>query len=640
MGDAQKEIGMKNLITCLTVSLLSGAAFATTWTVDDDGPADFNDIQSAIDAASDGDVVIVSPGIYTSTSLQVVDMSGKLITLKSTDGPSVTIIDAQGQRRGLVCSSGENRDTIIDGFTIRNGFASPTGAQAGGNIFCEASSPTILNCNMESGEALFGGGIYCIAGGPSVQNCTIANNIASGSGGGGNFFNSTLPIEITGCTFFENECAPSYSGGGMYLHGCTSATVTNCTFESNSAGDGSGSEGGGGMYIHAGSSPNAELYIADSIFTTNHAGSGGAISILTYNEASSTVLVNGCTILNNTAEYSGGGGYANSLVDLTPSNVSFVNCEFESNFSNGVGGGLWVRGAINIDDCEIHGNWVPANSGLGGGLYSYVYNSNSPPPIMSNTYICGNMPDQISGPLDDIAGNYVSQDCPTGACCYGGDMCQQLNETDCYDVYPGGTWLGWGSNCEDCLVIDQGACCLVDELRMGCVITDPSACFGLGGKWMGSGSDCKACIPEPQPGACCTPTGCTILREDLCANIGGQWLGDDTDCGQCPEISACCLCNGCIPMWEQDCLTAGGDWLAGSGCDECHPSSPTGVCCLASGCIMNASEEDCVTNLGEWLGPNGSCSDCPQACFGDLNGDWVVDIQDLLILISHYGICP
>jgi hypothetical protein len=41
---------MKKLITCLTVSLLSGAAFATTWTVDDDGAADFDNIQDAIDA--------------------------------------------------------------------------------------------------------------------------------------------------------------------------------------------------------------------------------------------------------------------------------------------------------------------------------------------------------------------------------------------------------------------------------------------------------------------------------------------------------------------------------------------------------------------------------------------------------------
>ncbi len=50
---------MKNLITCLVVCVLSGAAFADTWTVDDDGKADFDNIQAAVDAASDGDEIVV-----------------------------------------------------------------------------------------------------------------------------------------------------------------------------------------------------------------------------------------------------------------------------------------------------------------------------------------------------------------------------------------------------------------------------------------------------------------------------------------------------------------------------------------------------------------------------------------------------
>ena len=131
-----------------------------------------------------------------------------------------------------------------------------------------------------------------------------------------------------------------------------------------------------------------------------------------------------------------------------------------------------------------------------------------------------------------------------------------------------------------------------------------------------------------------------MLWQDECLSIGGQWLGDGVDCGQCPETGACCLCDGCLVTWEQDCLAAGGEWLANSGCDECPPTAEVGPCCLASGCIMNATEADCSDNLGEWLGPNGYCADCPQPCPGDLNGDWVVNIDDLLILLGHYGSCP
>ena len=83
---------MKNLITCLTVTLVSGAVSATTWTVDDDGKADFDNIQAAVDAASDGDEIIVMPGTYTSTQDgHVVNMLGKAVWLHSSDGTEVTI---------------------------------------------------------------------------------------------------------------------------------------------------------------------------------------------------------------------------------------------------------------------------------------------------------------------------------------------------------------------------------------------------------------------------------------------------------------------------------------------------------------------------------------------------------------------
>ena len=85
MGVAQKEVGMKNLITCLVVCVLSCTALADTWTVDDDGAADFNNIQAAVDAASNGDEIIVAPGTYTSTVAEVVNMRGKEIWLHSSE---------------------------------------------------------------------------------------------------------------------------------------------------------------------------------------------------------------------------------------------------------------------------------------------------------------------------------------------------------------------------------------------------------------------------------------------------------------------------------------------------------------------------------------------------------------------------
>ena len=69
--------------------------------VDDDncpgpGPGSLGDpfcrIQDAIGAAVDGDTVLVSPGTYTET----INLIGKAMTLRSSDGPAVTILEATG----------------------------------------------------------------------------------------------------------------------------------------------------------------------------------------------------------------------------------------------------------------------------------------------------------------------------------------------------------------------------------------------------------------------------------------------------------------------------------------------------------------------------------------------------------------
>ena len=63
--------------TAFISMFLSSTALATTWTVDDNGKADFDNIQAAVDAASDGDEIIVMPGTYTGSGDEVVDMLNK-----------------------------------------------------------------------------------------------------------------------------------------------------------------------------------------------------------------------------------------------------------------------------------------------------------------------------------------------------------------------------------------------------------------------------------------------------------------------------------------------------------------------------------------------------------------------------------
>ena len=60
-----------------------------------------------------------------------------------------------------------------------------------------------------------------------------------------------------------------------------------------------------------------------------------------------------------------------------------------------------------------------------------------------------------------------------------------------------------------------------------------------------------------------------------------------------------------------------------------------GACCVTSGCAVMA--EAMCTDLGGTLTEAGSCDDCAPTCAGDINADGVVNIDDLLLLISYFG---
>jgi hypothetical protein len=93
----------------------------------------FKTIQEGIDAASDGDTVIVAEGIY----YESIRFEGKNIVVCSTDPVDAgvvagTVID--GNQSGAVVSfAGTEKETCtLSGFTIRNGRAAEGGGVCGG----------------------------------------------------------------------------------------------------------------------------------------------------------------------------------------------------------------------------------------------------------------------------------------------------------------------------------------------------------------------------------------------------------------------------------------------------------------------------------------------------------------------------
>lgn len=204
--------------------------------VDDDGPSDpkpndpavsdpcesgtldhpFDSIQEAINASFDGDTVLVADGIYTGDGNRDIEFKGKAITVKSRSGPAYCIIDCNAseahhnRHRGFSFYSDEGADSVLDGFTITNGYAPmelelypPWGSYyVGGGIYCRMSSPTIVNCIIR-GNAGWGSGLaseYWDSS-PRIINCVFSDNKGSGllSGWRGNF------PHIVSCTFNGNE---------------------------------------------------------------------------------------------------------------------------------------------------------------------------------------------------------------------------------------------------------------------------------------------------------------------------------------------------------------------------------------------------------------------------------------------------
>lgn len=100
--------------------------------IEDGSPAHpFRTISNGLALAASGDTVLVAPGRYAE---HVVLGSGE--TLRSSNGPAVTVIEPGTADTVVTCAEGAR----LDGFTVRGGLALNTAA-----VGCSDASPTIVN---------------------------------------------------------------------------------------------------------------------------------------------------------------------------------------------------------------------------------------------------------------------------------------------------------------------------------------------------------------------------------------------------------------------------------------------------------------------------------------------------------------
>jgi parallel beta-helix repeat protein len=343
---------------CLSVGIVSYGVLAQAATLDVcPSGCTYSSIQDAIDAAVDGDTVLVDDGTYTEN----INFLGKAITVISVNGPESTIIDGNASGSVVTFDSGEGTNSVLSGFTICNGVA-----DNGGGIYCDNSSPTITNCTISGNSAVSeGGGIYCTESSPTITNCTISGNSAD-RGGGIYCYGYSSPT-ITNCTINDNS---AWDGGGIHCEVYSSPTITNCTISGNSAEGWNGD--GGGISCWQESSPT----ITNCIISGNSAVSdGGGI----YCTESSPTITN-CTISGNSADEGVGGGIS-CCYDSSP---IITNCTISDNSAVSEGGGICCYGysSPTITNCTINDN----SAGDGGGIHCEVYSS----PTITNCTISGN----------------------------------------------------------------------------------------------------------------------------------------------------------------------------------------------------------------------------------------------------------
>ncbi|MBN2133303.1 MAG: hypothetical protein JW741_27640 [Sedimentisphaerales bacterium] len=326
--------------------LLAGGGACTSQAAVTVGPGtdyDFSTIQAAIDAADNGDVVLVAPGEYVIAV--PITFRGKAITVRSETGPDQTVIrmvapNDPKRASVVVFENDETPASVLEGFTLTGGRG------------CRSTDPS-----TSAASGLAGGGIAMIGSSATVVACIITKNTAD-TGGGMDASYRSAPV-LTDCIIRENSVLGS--GGGICCWDNSSLTMTECLVERNSAPGTTMYVNGNGGGIFCGQ--RSELKMTNCNISENSAGINGAGLSCQFN---SVVTMTNCSITNNTSgRWSAGLGSGHCLITLT-------NCIIADNSANAYCGGIetgFQDSSLTIRNCTIVAN---SAGQWGGGIICWA----------------------------------------------------------------------------------------------------------------------------------------------------------------------------------------------------------------------------------------------------------------------------
>lgn len=386
------------------ISLFSIMAHGSTIYV----PNDYNTIQAAINASSNGDIIRVSDGTFTEN----IDFIGKAITLEHFGSPVDCIIDGNQAGSVVTFDSSETNTSILDGFTITNGTGTqfnlggspPLYLYVGGGIYCKNSSPILRN-NIVHGNHLpanlhysFGGGIYVgpaddwqtsFTGTAKINNNTIYDNSCYVKGGG-------ICVEycsdvIVRSNWIEDNSVFGYttyangSGGGICFEGCDDIICrNNKVFENTSHIE------GGGIALFA--MPDTTNVFQNNMICENTLDySGVGVGVIVYGPSltytTDTVFVNNTIADNYVSTTYGGSGAGMAFFGI---NAEIVNGILWNNVSSSsstdelfIGDGSWLHAIVNISYTDVDGGQNSCYTQTGSTLNWGTGNVNLNPSFMT-----------------------------------------------------------------------------------------------------------------------------------------------------------------------------------------------------------------------------------------------------------------